>query len=292
MIRDLKEPTDILCIYHGNCADGFTGAWVINNWAKQHNHAVEFHPGKYNDYLPPVNNRHVIFVDFSTSREELIKMSRFSKSITILDHHKSAEENLSHLEPELQCPSEIIFDMDRAGCEIAADYFFPEESHPSVLHNIADRDLWKFEMKHTKQVSSAVFAIDQTFENWDKLMDQMNYEKIISDGKAIERKHTKDMLALYDGFMVIRDIEVDGKLFTIPTFNVPYMYASELGHHAMNTLDIPFALTWFIDKDNEYKYSFRSTNDKEDVSAVAKFFGGGGHRNASGASSIEPIWNH
>ncbi len=290
MIRDFTEPKDFLCIYHGNCADGFTGAWIINKWAKLHNHAVEFHPGKYGEDEPPINNRHVILVDFSYDRETMILISKYASSITVLDHHKTAENNMLNLEPELYCASEIIFDMSSAGCELAAEYFFPGEPHPRALHNIADRDLWNFDMEYTKSVSSTVFSMEYTFENWDYLMNPLNYDQIISDGKAIERKHTKDMLELYEVTLVFRNIEVDGKLFTVPTFNVPYFHSSELGHHAMNTLNVPFALTWYIDKNNEYKYSLRSTDDKEDVSAIAKFFGGGGHRNAAGCSSNEPIW--
>jgi len=290
MIRDFTEPKDFLCIYHGKCADGFTGAWVINQWAKDNGHTVEFHPGVYGEDYPPINMRHVILVDFSYDKETMIKMSRFSASITVLDHHKSAEANMVDLEHLMYCPSEIIFDMQSAGCEIAAEYFFNGQRHPKVLHHIADRDLWNFDMKNTKEISSAVFSYEYTFENWDYLMNPMNYDSLVNAGKAIEKKHNKDMLELFDGTLVWRDIEVNGTLHKVATFNVAYFHSSELGNHAMLQLDTPFALCWYINDKDEYKYSLRSIDGREDVSEIAKAFGGGGHRNSAGCSSKEPIW--
>ena len=41
-----------LCIYHGNCADGFTSAWVV----RQAFHGdVDFHAGVYQEPPPNVN---------------------------------------------------------------------------------------------------------------------------------------------------------------------------------------------------------------------------------------------
>ena len=44
---DLK----VLCIYHGNCADGFTSAWVVHKYFMEHKTTVpvtlEFHAGVY-----------------------------------------------------------------------------------------------------------------------------------------------------------------------------------------------------------------------------------------------------
>jgi oligoribonuclease NrnB/cAMP/cGMP phosphodiesterase (DHH superfamily) len=272
--------------------DGFASAWVLNRWNQglTKPNTIEFHGMKYGDDIPPINNRHLIFIDFSLKRDEMIETSKFASSITVLDHHKTAEENLKDIEPEMQCDTKIVFDMNRSGCEIAWDYFFENEEGPKVLANIADRDLWQFKLPNTKAISSAVFSYEYTFENWDNLMNPDNYNQLVSDGKAIERKHMKDVVELFNNSMVPRNIEVDGKLFRVPTFNVPYFHSSELGHYAMEKMDIPFALCWQVNDTGLYKYSLRSIDEKEDVSVIAKHFGGGGHRNAAGFESEEPIW--
>jgi len=291
MIKDLQGK-DILCIYHGKCADGFTGAWVVNRWNQDlpNPNEIEFHPGVYGDDEPPINGRHVILIDFSYDRETMILISKFAASITVLDHHKTAEANMADLEKLLYCPATIIFDMNSAGCELAAEYFFPGERHPSVLHHIADRDLWNFDMMNTKAISLAVFSYEYTFENWDFLMHPQNYTQLVLDGQAINRKHTKDIEELFVGTLVWREIYVDGKLYKVATFNVPYFHSSELGNYAMQNTDTDFALCWYISHKNEYKYSLRSIDERVDVSMIAKEFGGGGHRNSSGCSSNEPIW--
>ena len=51
-----------LCIYHGNCADGFGAAWAIRHALGD---TVEFMAGVYQQEPPDVAGRDVILVDFS-----------------------------------------------------------------------------------------------------------------------------------------------------------------------------------------------------------------------------------
>src|SRR5579871_3124337 len=75
-----------LCIYHGNCLDGFGAAWAVRKrWD-----GVEFVPGIYGEQPPPVvDDAHVLIVDFSYEYSVLKKMALRAASITILDHHKT-----------------------------------------------------------------------------------------------------------------------------------------------------------------------------------------------------------
>ena len=51
-----------MCIYHGNCQDGFGAAWAV--W-KRFGDAVEYVPGFYGQPAPDVAGRSVVMVDFS-----------------------------------------------------------------------------------------------------------------------------------------------------------------------------------------------------------------------------------
>lgn len=62
-----------LCIYHGNCADGFTSAWIVR---KALGGKVDFHPGVYQEPPPDVAGRDVFIVDFSYKRKVLEDMGR------------------------------------------------------------------------------------------------------------------------------------------------------------------------------------------------------------------------
>ena len=58
----------ILCIYHGNCADGFGAAWAVR---KRFGDEVEFHAGVYQTEPPDVSGRDVVMVDFSYKYNDL-----------------------------------------------------------------------------------------------------------------------------------------------------------------------------------------------------------------------------
>jgi len=81
--------TRTICIYHGNCADGFTAAWAV--W-RALGDAVEFVPGIYGAAPPDVAGADVIMVDFSYKRPVLDALADRARSVLALDHHKTAEE--------------------------------------------------------------------------------------------------------------------------------------------------------------------------------------------------------
>lgn len=65
--------------------------------------------------------------------------------------------------------------------------------------------------------------------------------------------------------------------------NAPAFLASDLGHELANKSGT-FGLVWSMARDGQVHCSLRSNGDY-DVSAIAKAFGGGGHRNAAGFST-------
>jgi len=84
-----------LCIYHGGCDDGFGAAWAISKrWPD-----CEFVPGYYGKPLPDVSGRDVLFVDFSAKIEWIWENSFKSRSMVIIDHHKTAQADLQRLPP-------------------------------------------------------------------------------------------------------------------------------------------------------------------------------------------------
>lgn len=62
--------------------------------------------------------------------------------------------------------------------------------------------------------------------------------------------------------------------------NCPTHLTSDVGHELANQSGT-FGLLWSITKDGHCACSLRSNGDY-DVSAIAKKFGGGGHKNAAG----------
>lgn len=282
-----------LCIYHGNCADGFTAAWAVRRRFPE----CIFVAGVYGEPPPDVTSQHVVIVDFSYKKPVLLDLASKAASIVVLDHHKSAQEDLSGIQEagddwdshsgwcalmaaEPQHPVlAVLFDMDRSGARLAWDFFHPGKPIPSLVQHVEDRDLWRFDLPGTREIQACIFSHPYEFDVWDDLVDNCasptGRALMLAQGEAIERKQRKDiaeLLSLTTRSMVIGGVEV-------PVANIPYTMASE----AANILaqGKPFAACYY-DKADSRVFSLRSTEDGSDVSVVAAAYGGGGHRNAAG----------
>lgn len=278
----------ILCIYHGNCADGFGAAWAVRQCFGDAD--VEFHPGIYGNDPPDVRGRDVVLVDFSYKRPVIDAIGRAASSVLILDHHKTAADDLAglkapktwldHVEQsalgdmENAEPVRAVFDMNRSGAGIAWDFFHPGQPRPRLLDHIEDRDLWRFLLPHTREIQAAVFSYPYDFNVWDELI-AADLELMAKQGEAIERKHHKDIAELVG--VTKRRMIIGG--ISVPVANLPYTLTSDAG--SLMAAGEPFAACYWDTPDGRV-FSLRSREDGVDVSAIAKRYGGGGHRNASG----------
>ncbi len=255
-----------LCIYHGNCADGFSGAWVVR---RALGNATEFHAGVYQSPPPDVRKRHVVLVDFSYKRPVMEKIVSEAQSVLVLDHHKTARDDLVNL-----TGAQVIFDMERAGSKIAWDYYFPNEAPPPVLLHVEDRDLWRFALPKTREIQANIFSYPYDFAVWDRLMAS-DPVVLAVEGEAIERKHFKDIDELLG--VVQRRMNIGGH--NVPVANLPYTLVSDAAHKMAQ--GEPFAACYW-DTPKGRIFGLRSTDAGVDVSEIAKPYGGGGHRNAAG----------
>lgn len=255
-----------LCIYHGNCADGFGAAWVVRQAIPK----AEFCAATYQAPPPDVTDMRVVMVDFSYKRPVLLDMASKAESILILDHHKSAAEDLIDL------PANVVavFDMERSGAMMAWQHFFPEVPAPRLIEHIQDRDLWRFALPGTREIQANVFSYPYDFGVWDALM-AADVDTLRAEGAAIERKHHKDIAELVK--VTKRRMVIGG--FDVPVANLPYTLSSDAGH--LMAHGEPFAACYWDTPDGRV-FSLRSSDAGQDVSAVAKGYGGGGHRNAAG----------
>lgn len=279
----------IMCIYHGNCADGFGAAWAVRQAIDERR--VDFHAGVYQTAPPDVTGRHVLMVDFSYKRPVLLEMAQKAKSILILDHHKTAAEDLAgfrevadydqwdddtlDLVAEGDPPIAVLFDMERSGAGIAWD-FFHDASRPALIDHIEDRDLWRFKLDGTRQIQAAVFSYPYDFAVWDQLM-KADLAELYRQGEAIERKHFKDIDELLG--VVQRRMTIGG--VNVPVASLPYTLTSDAGHK-MATNDPSKIGVCYWDTERGRVFSLRSTDDGPDVSEIAKQYGGGGHAHAAG----------
>jgi oligoribonuclease NrnB/cAMP/cGMP phosphodiesterase (DHH superfamily) len=288
-----------ICIYHANCFDGFAAAWVVRKKLRDAGGQelnIEYIPAHYGDmklmnsiqqdcYENANINDDYIILDFSFPRDLMIQIYNKARSILVLDHHKTAEENCKGLD---FCQ----FNMNESGASLAWKYFFPEREVPLMIQYIADRDLWKFELPDSKYVNAYIQSFPMTFNDYDYIHDTLsNYSllEVINIGKGIERYKNSMVEAMCKN----ATLQLIGD-YWVPVINCSLLF-SEVGHymcqqeyeyidHRNNTTYMnkpPFAASYFIRADGKRQYSLRSIGDF-DVSEVAKKYGGGGHKNAAG----------
>lgn len=290
-----------ICIYHAPCADGFTAAWAI--WKRWPD--IEFYPGVYGAAPPDVTGLDVLIVDFSYKRPVLQQMGGVANSITILDHHKSAQEDLAPFRkqqlgawPESfvdegmeglagPYPVQALFDMDKSGAMLAWEYAHPGEPAPRLVSYVQDRDLWRFDLSFSREIAAFLFSQEYTFDDWDivarGLEDEVRFTSMAVQGAAIERKHHKDVAELLK--ITSREMVIGGE--RVKVANLPYTMASDAA--GLLAEGAAFGACYYDAADGARVFSLRSRAGGQDVSRVAASYGGGGHAAAAGFRAA-PGW--
>lgn len=285
-------------LYHGNCDDGFGAAfsaWLL--WGGD----IEYRPCSYGEPAPieDLRGKNVLMVDFSFKRPVMEEIGAVVASMVVLDHHKTAQQELHQWgasihprtladklkETEFEIGHCLIqnclpiiawFDMEKSGARMAWEFCHPTVPVPNLIAHIEDRDLWRFRLDGTKEISAALRSYPHDFKQWEGFVS--NTCELLKEGADILRAHRKNIEAFCQNAYWTN---VGG--YPVPVVNVPHHYASDCAHELLQQFpEAPFAAAWFRGRDNLVLWSLRSEDSRMDVSEVASKLGGGGHRNAAG----------
>jgi uncharacterized protein len=258
---------DIIVISHANCADGFCAAWIAHT---RFGEDADYLFANYGEPAPEVTGRRVYILDFSYPRDTLLKIGEQARVLALLDHHKTAEADLKGL-------SFAFFDMNHSGARLAWDFFMTSGPRPWLVDYVEDRDLWKWALPDSREISALIASYPNDFWEWDLLSGSDRFE-MANHGHAILRYQARQIEA---NVAHCRRVELDG-ILSIPCINITDRTISESLHQlAEQNGSPPMALGWFQREDGQFVYSLRSIGEL-DVSEIAKRHGGGGHRNAAG----------
>lgn len=260
--------TDKICIFHANCSDGFGAALAVVNhpdWGDD----AEYIAAHYGDTPPDVFGKDVVIVDFSYPRETLLQMNRDASSLLVIDHHKTAQKDCEGL-------AFCIFDMEHSGAYLAWDHFHGEV--PLFIRYIEDRDLWKWQLKGSKELSAALQTYEMDFYVWDEFLNDWVLDDLIDEGTHILKYQKIEVQR------VIKRWKENPSFITLKNYKVPVLntttLVSEIGHELSKDYD--FSATYFVNHLGQSIFSLRSQKDKTDVGEIARYYGGGGHPNAAG----------
>lgn len=288
--------------YHDRCPDGKGGSWVF--WRENRERVSSgkmFMTGLSHGQLPSENLEGlvILIVDFCFPRYILEEMAKKARQIIILDHHKSAEKSLNGS----ALPGNIssVFDMKRSGAQIAWDYVYPNIPRPWFIDIIADRDLWKWTMDHSKEIGKGLSVKGwYTWENMEKMYLLSFSERATMEFKtemyklgALYMEQEEREISIICSSSILADfysLERE-KPYRVRIVGCPSKYKSEVGNRLCEkNPDIDFAVLWQYDfLLNEWWISCRGTGDDEeespniDLSKIcSQFERGGGHPNSAG----------
>lgn len=273
-------------LYHGDCYDGFGAAWAIrNSIAARPNPTPDVYlPCKYGQPMPEIpDGEEVIIADFSYPEDQLRALADRSFFVSVLDHHKTAQADLQGLIKDTPANMEIIFDMNRSGAMIAWDEFVGGPA-PRFLEYIQDRDLWTKKLQFHEEVTAFIQSYERTFENFDMLelvlTTNAGLEDAASQGEGILRYKTQKVNEMCEQAVRV----TLGEYENIPAVNCPYVFASDVANRLLELHpEAPIGAYWFYRNDRVWQWGLRSRQTEDvDVSAIAKLYGGGGHKHAAG----------
>lgn len=264
-------------IYHANCHDGFTAAWIANRWCSKNGHPLPvLIPANYGDDPPYLGaDERVLIVDFSYSRKQMTDLHGKVKGLIVLDHHKTAEENLKEL-------PFATFDMNKSGASMAWDYFFPDGPSNALVKYVEDRDLWKFELPHSREVNQWLRSIPYTITDWEEASRRFSIEPrtVIAEGQVLLRFQDQQVRIMADRAVWVK---LDGH--RVPCVNATCFF-SEVGEELCKRHEVPFSLYYFDREDGSRQWGMRARTGF-DCSRMAKKLGGGGHPGSAGFSSMQ-----
>src|SRR4051812_38390415 len=226
---DTASPLYVL--YHGNCPDGFGGAWSV--WLKRGATAI-YRPVSHGDPPPEIPaDATVVMLDIAYPRDVALALRDRVKRLVILDHHKSAQEDLGDLDF-------AYFDMDRSGAMLGWSFAHPGEEPPPLIGYVQDRDLWRFALPNSREISAALGSYPLDFEVW-KALDVADLER---EGSAILRFRNQTVETIV-GFA--RWGEIGG--YRVPIVNATAHW-SDVGEAMLKKFpEAPFVGAWYEDSE-------------------------------------------
>ncbi len=258
-----------LVIYHDSCTDGFGAAFAA--WLARGDKAA-YVPARYREPPPDVTGKNVLIVDFSYPRETLLEMRERARSILVLDHHKSAMQDLEGLDF-------VQFDMNCSGAMLSWAFFHPDEHPPLIIRYIQDRDLWQWHLPDSRAFSAGFMSVPFTFSEYARYTQDSAVQHLIAQGSAIVR-YIDSEIARICKHADKRRLRVAPDL-DCRVINTQ-VWVSEVGARLCESADV--AVMWHMDhKTGSWRVSLRSRAGV-DITPIARSYGGGGHEQAAGFS--------
>lgn len=268
-----------IVIFHYKCADGFTAAYSI--WRKIGTQA-QYIRGVHNtepDYQA-LQNQIVLLVDFTYPEAVLDRMAQHNTKVYVIDHHVTNTHRLHKLPA-----SQVVMCGERSGAALAWIWAM-NTPPPTLILLVEDIDMWWHRITDSKAFCTVYDDMAYTTDDFSRvklLEDKAVLDQYIAGGRIIlpyinckVRELSKDCR--------ITTSEFDNRSYRVGYVNSP-LYKREICAVLLENPEIDIAVAFSGETVIDYSLRSRQNSDV-DVSQIAKYYGGGGHKHASACQRV------
>jgi oligoribonuclease NrnB/cAMP/cGMP phosphodiesterase (DHH superfamily) len=301
----------VLCIYHNADLDGICSAAIVYDYFNCQGDVIDgnviLYGMNYGDDFPwsfidkdemtkedkedCVPYDKVVMVDFSLSKEDMKRLNNLVDLIWI-DHHVSVIADNKDIQG--------VRDINYAACELTYMYFHTgiiyidgvlalplDGDMPKAVRLIGRYDVWDHSDKETVpfQYGMKLYNLGPANSDWLELLGNSKkvdkiINQIIRNGHIIDQYKTSMDLEYTNRYGFHAKLEFDNKYYKVLCLNRGMTNFGSVVFSSLYDPSIDLVMC-FIQSGEGYRVSLY-TERNIDVSVIAKSFGGGGHKKASG----------
>ncbi len=274
-----------VCISHKDCHDGLGVKAVVdfhstdyilnfNGFNANIKHIeLDYDSYDFDQLCKDVEGKIVYVGDFSFKKEQLDTLIDITNRIVIVDHHLGA------FRLDTADYDNVHIDMGYSGAMLAWRFFYADQKPPFIISLIEDRDLWNW--FHGDISKACNIAIKRNKLEFLKEYITDDDYKAFTDLNQVLLPYIKEVEQLEESYIKMaitaKPYIIAGKLFY--GLNIR-SGVSEVCNYISRLFDTPSFAYW-EGEDGLMQFSFRDATGKVDVAAIARIFGGDGHKAAS-----------
>jgi oligoribonuclease NrnB/cAMP/cGMP phosphodiesterase (DHH superfamily) len=287
--------TETIYVFHHDDADGFVSAAAVLASAR-YGQTIKFFAVQYSGQIPQIEfepNSTLYILDFSYPKEVLLDLAGKVDFMLVIDHHETAEEQLSDF-PRLYNSFQVekrdhklpfvIFDKHVCAATLAWEYFFHGVTIPYAVDLVSRYDVWDI-------ADPKVLAFDIGMKSLGRTRDVAAWLEVIRDENGEVEKAIEIGMPLVEyNNAHIKDFKTSEKLkiteweeFRVALYNTTHL-KNELAHSLYTDMELSVDLTmgYSIISKAKILFSLRSQKGVNvNVGQLAKRYGGGGHCHAA-----------
>jgi oligoribonuclease NrnB/cAMP/cGMP phosphodiesterase (DHH superfamily) len=295
---------DTVCLYHGNCTDGFMSMYLFHRYADKRltESNIGYFPINYDRVIPSFTCDSVYVLDYCLDEEQEKELNeRNVRVVEVLDHHETAaqrfatEDSSGYGKCYRTCSSHkgvshftYLLQKENSGCGMTLSKFFLDSLTEEEIYTakcVEDRDLWKFELSDSKAIHLMLNSLGFDYERWKTVLT----DKSVYFSKLEEAKNKQQAFEeVYKNLASKAQTISFAGYSSVKIINCPSQYASYVSEILYQDLNVDFVISYVCSSSDLY-VSLRSNSKKENsvrVGQIAKMYGGGGHDHAAGISGL------